>query len=280
MKVAVLVLAYRYPIGVRALTRFFSAPCFDVFVHVDRKVDAGPFLECAGYSTCLLQDRIPVFWRGWSIVEATMRLIVHAKSRGEYDRYVLLSDDTVPIVDTNVLLQSLDAFPDQIHVFLARQRAWRYEKFFMFDSEATQLRWTDNREVTDDALRKLERLAALRRRGKKPLADHYQGSQWWALSAQSIERVITSWNDDEWLRASFEFSDAPDEGYFHAILAESCLGRSRRMVWVDWTPPTPPPPRIFRSCDELAEIRPSTELFARKIDLDQSQLDSWMYRFI
>src|SRR5450631_2159965 len=105
MKVAVLVLAYKYPIGLRSLTHFFSAPGFDIFVHVDRKIDAGPFEECAGDSTCLLQDRIPVFWRGWSIVEATMRLIIHAKSRCEYDRYVLISDDTVPIADASTLLQ-------------------------------------------------------------------------------------------------------------------------------------------------------------------------------
>jgi hypothetical protein len=280
MKVAVLVLACRYPIGLRALTRFFSGPCFDMFVHVDRKIEAGQFAACAGDSAFLLQDRIPVFWRGWSIIEATMRLILQAKSCREFDRYLLLSDDSVPIVDANTVLQSLDTFPDQIHVHLARQRAWRYEKFFMFDSEATQLRWIGDREVTADALTRFERLGALRRRGKKPLTDHYQGSQWWALSAPSIERIIASWNDDEWLRASFEFSDAPDEGYFHAILGETCLPRSRSMMWVDWAPSTPPPPRIFTSCDELAEIRPTTELFARKIDLETAALDSWMARII
>jgi hypothetical protein len=280
MKIAVLVLACRYPIGLRALTRFFFAPCFEIFVHVDRKIDAAPFVESAGDSACILQERIPVFWRGWSIVEATMRLIIHAKSRSEFDRYLLLSDDSVSIVDANAVLRSLEAFPDQIHIHLARQRGWRYDKFFMYDSEATQLRWTADREVTDDALRRLERLAALRRRCKKPMPEYYQGSQWWALSAQSVERVIASWNEDQWLRESFEFSDAPDEGYFQTILAETCLKRSRSIMWVDWTPPTPPPPRTFRTCEELAEIRPSTELFARKIDLDSAALDSWMARFL
>jgi hypothetical protein len=280
MKVAVLILAYKYPIGVQALSRFFPAPCFDLFVHVDQKIDAGPFQQFAGESACFLEDRIPVYWRGWSIVEATMRLISQARSRCEYDRYLLISDDSVPIANAATLLKSLDAHPDQLHIFRAHQRAWRYDKFYMFDSAATQLRWIADREVTDDALLRFERLAALRRRGKKPLTDHYQGSQWWALSAPSIEKVVESWNNDEWLRASFEFSDAPDEGYFHAILAETCKGRSRSLMWVDWAPPTPPPPRIFHTCEELAGIRPSSELFARKIDLDQAALDSWMAQFI
>jgi Core-2/I-Branching enzyme len=280
MKIAVLVLAHRYPIGLRALTRFFSAPCFEIFVHVDRKIDEAPFVENAGRSASFLQDRIPVFWRGGSIVEATMRLLIYARSRGEFDRYVLLSDDSVAIVDAKTVLRSLETFPDHIHIHLARQRAWRYDKFYMYDSEATQLRWTPDREVTEDALHRLERLAALRRRGKKPLSEYYQGSQWWALSAQSVDRVIASWNEDEWLRESFEFSDAPDEGYFQTVLAATCLQRSRSFMWVDWTTPTPPPPRIFRTCDELAEIRPSTELFARKIDLESAALDSWMARLI
>ena len=207
-----------------------------------------------------------------------MRLVIHAKSRGEYDRYVLISDDSVPLVSAATMLSSLATYPDQLHIFLAEQRAWRYDKFFMFDSAATQLRWVADREVTIDALGKFERLAALRRRGKKPISEHYQGSQWWALSAHSIDRVLESWNNDDWLRASFEFSDAPDEGYFHAILAQTCNGLSRSIMWVDWEPPTPPPPRTMRTYDELAEIRPSTELFARKIDLDQVALDAWMGR--
>jgi Core-2/I-Branching enzyme len=279
MKVAVLVLGYRYPIGLRALTRFFPAPSFDVFVHVDEKTDAEKFAECASGSAHLLTDRIPVFWRGWSIIEATMRLILYARSQGEYDRYLLLSDDSVPLVNASAVLQALETFPDHIHIHRARERAWRYDKYFMFDSEATQLRWTSDREVTNEALEKFERLGALRRRGKKPIAEHYQGSQWWALSAQSIEQITASWRDDAWLRESFEFSDAPDEGYFHAILAESCLARSRSLMWVDWAPPTPPPPRVLHTFDELAGIRPSTELFARKIDLEPEALDSWMARF-
>jgi hypothetical protein len=280
MKVAVLILAYRYPIGLRALRSFFSPRCFEIFVHVDRKVDAAPFAESAGESACILQDRIPVYWRGWSIVEATMRLVMHAKAKCEYDRYVLISDDSVPIVDLSAVLRSLEEFPDQIDLHVIRQRGWRYDKFFMFDSGATQLRWTADREVTDDALARFDRLGALRRRGKKPLADYYQGSQWWALSARSIERVIASWADDQWLRESFEFSDAPDEGYFHTILAEYCLLRSRNIMWVDWSTQIPPPPRIFQSCDELAAIRPVTELFARKVDLGPAELDSWIARQI
>lgn len=278
MKIAVLILAYRYPIGLRALAGFFSAPCFDIFVHVDRKTDAGQFAEYAGASIHLLEDRIPVFWRGWSMVEATMRLVIQAKSRCDFDRYLFISDDCVPIVDAGAVVRALEAFPDYMQFQDARHRASRYEKFFMFDSKATQLRWTADREVTDDALDRFERLGALRRRGKKPLAQHYQGSQWWALSRESIARVLDSWHSDQWLRESFEFSDAPDEGYFQAILAETCLARSRRLMWVDWSVQTPPPPRIFRTCEELAAIRPMTELFARKVDLEPPELDSWIAR--
>ena len=64
MQVAVLVLAYRYPLGLKALSHFFSSsPSFRMFVHVDQKVDIKPFVDNAAPSTVFLEDRSKVFWR-------------------------------------------------------------------------------------------------------------------------------------------------------------------------------------------------------------------------
>lgn len=42
VRTAALVLAYRYPIGLSALARYFDLTCTDMFVHVDAKVDEEP----------------------------------------------------------------------------------------------------------------------------------------------------------------------------------------------------------------------------------------------
>jgi Core-2/I-Branching enzyme len=277
VKIALLVLAYRYPLGLRALSVLFPPPTFQVIVHVDSKVDEQPFVACASPSVHFLKDRIAVYWRGWSIVEATMRLILYARSTNSFDRYMLISDDSVPIKSSATIRETLETHADHILIHPAGDRAWRYEKFYMFDSQATQLRWTSDREVTEEAVAKIERLGALRGRGKIPLKEQFQGSQWWVLSPQRIEEIVSSWSDDTWLRDSFEFSDAPDEGYFHTILASKGLKRSRSMMWVDWKTSNPPP-HTYKSGEELAQIRPTTEFFARTIDFSEAQLGEWIAR--
>jgi Core-2/I-Branching enzyme len=275
MSIALLVLASRYPLGLRALTRLFNTPEFDIFVHVDNKLDQAPFLKEAGGRATFLAERIEVYWRGWTMIEATMRLLDRARSIKRYESYVLISDDSLPLLSVAELKIALSENSNHMHVHPADDRAWRYEKYFMFDSHATQLRWTQDREVTPDASNRLKRLADRRQGGKKPIARHFQGSQWWALSDDSVQEIFRSWNEDAWLRESFEFSDAPDEGYFQHILS----GRvpSRALMYVDWeTPPSISPPRVFKTAADIAEIKPSTHLFVRKVDFDPDELDKWV----
>ena len=98
----------------------------------------------------------------------------------------------------------------------------RYERFFMFDSAATQVRWTPviDREVTLDALQRFAQLSVVRSRGKKPLASLFHGSQWMALTSASVDRILNSWENDSWLRELFEFSEARMKAYFHTILSQ------------------------------------------------------------
>ena len=275
MKVAVLVLAYRYPIGLKALSRFFSTDSrFSLFVHTDQKVDIKPFIDNAGPSAIMLKDRIKVFWRGWTMVEATMRLVSEARKRDAFDRYLLISDDSIPLVCLEALGGAIEDSPDYLQLAPTPSRSWRYEQFFMFDSEPTQLRFTPNRAFNDDSIRRFERMITLGRQGKKPIQNHYQGSQWWGLSANSIEKIISSWNEDKWLRESFEFSDAPDEGYFHQILGEGGNIKSNPLTWVDWNAEVPP--KIFTTAEELVNIPKKNHLFIRKIDFTENELMRWI----
>jgi hypothetical protein len=276
---AVLILAHKYPAGVAALSRYLAPAHFDIFVHVDAKVDIEPFRKTTHASPAVsFIDRINVFWRGWTMIEATMNLIQAAKRHRHYDSFVLLSDDSVPLVNRQVLLQALQTFPTMIQLRAHQQRRWRYDKFFMFDSFATQLRPTSVREVTDDTIERFERLITLKRRGKMPLDVFYEGSQWMALSNEAVGRVLQRWASDQWLRESFEFSDAPDESYIHTILGPLRLYKSRTLMKVDWS--VRAPPRVYSSIAELEAVERREELFARKVDLKPDELNAWIDRML
>ncbi len=276
MRIAVLILAFRYPRGLRALARYFSGPDHRVFVHVDAKVGIEPFIAAAGDGVSFVADRVTVFWRGWTMVEATMKLILAARAEGPFDQFVLLSDDALPLLDVGGFRAALAAAPHYLDVGSNRARAERYDKFFMYDSDATQTRYVPSRAVSDDAMARMARMIALRLRGKKPVERHFQGSQWWGLPAASIETLVARWHDDPWLRESFEFSDAPDESYFQEILGPTHARGSRKLMAVDWKAPTPP--RLYVQAAELAALTPTTELFVRKIDFDDAELDVWLER--
>jgi hypothetical protein len=280
-----LVLSYRYPGGITALSKYFSAANIDMIVHVDAKIDDSPFHEAAqatDQDVHFIEDRVRIFWRGFTMVEAAINLLKAARGRGRYNRFLLISDDSLPIIGPVELRRRLAMGGDFITSRPANDDGLRlrYERFFMLDSEATQVRWVPviDREVTEDALQRFARLGALRKRGKKPLYPPYHGSQWMALTSTSADKILASWEGDAWLRESFEFSEVPDEGYFQTILSGQEVPAWRPFMYVDWSVPSPP--RIFKTPDELSTIDAGGALFIRKIDFNSWDLDSWTDRLL
>lgn len=210
------------------------------------------------------------------MVEATIALICAAVDDGGYDRYIIISDDSLPTVKMRELRDKIELGEDYISVGIAPEifRS-RYENFYMFDSEATQIRWLPvaDRALSDDALERIGRLNTLRKIGKKPIPTAFHGSQWMGLTDKSIQCILESWNKDHWLRESFEFSEVPDGGYFHTILSQNYRLPSRPLMHVEWT--GSPPPQVFTTIDELAAINSKDTLFVRKVNMVPEQLKIW-----
>lgn len=279
MKCAALVIASRYPAGIGALSTYFAALGADMFVHVDAKIDEAPFREAAsaaGGNVHFLSDRTTVFWRGFSMTEATMKLLRSAAGKAPYDKFLLISDDSLPLLPPAVLTDRLAATDDYVAIGPNERFRSRYTGFYMLDSYATQVRWIplEQREVTPDAVARFLRLDALRRIGKKPIPQLFHGSQWWCLGAASVTRVLDVWATDTWRRESFEFSEVPDEHYIQTIIGEAGVPPRQQFMHTDWSTPTPP--RIFKTPAELAEAAASGSLFIRKVDLNNADLESYV----
>lgn len=276
-EIAVLLLCHAAPEGLGSLARFFADSGFDLFAHVDAKVDEAPFRAQAPWVQ-FISPRLEVFWRGFSMVEATVALIEAARARWPYARYMLLSDDTVPLQSLSLIRNALLGDEEFAAFGPVEAHRGRYEGYFLFDSPATQLRWIPGvqRVVTPGLIARVKRAEALMARGKAPLPVFWYGSQWMALTAPSIERILARWHSDEWLRESFAFADAPDESYFQTILGEQ-LGRiDRGLVYVDWS--TPEPPRVFTEISALEAVEPGGFMFLRKARLAPEALRQWVDR--
>ena len=95
MRIAYIILCHTDPEHIRRLTKKITGGTDDeAFIHVDGKCDAAPFeqtLKDVPQAHFLCQ-RIPVYWGGYSAVEATVQLLRAALLwEGQpFDRFVLL----------------------------------------------------------------------------------------------------------------------------------------------------------------------------------------------
>lgn len=281
MECAVLVLAAGAPEGLAGLARFFDGLPATLHVHVDGKVDAAPFLTATAGRPCVrhLAERRTIYWGGFSMVEATLALLRQAMRDSACERFLLVSDDAVPLLPRSRLLHALRASGEYIeaHPVTAAWVRRRYDGFYMFDSRATQARHLPpaEREVTSEDVARLLRLEALRRRGKKPLQQLRHGAQWWGITRAAAASVLYSYDNDSWMRESFEFSEVPDESYLQTLVGPR-LGEmpARPLMRVDWS--REPRPYVFRSLDELRGLDPHGALFARKVAMPAEALARYL----
>ena len=279
MKVAVICLAYLgNPSGVCQLAKYFSRMDAHLFVHVDAKVSADPYINNE-LNVTLLPTRQEIFWGGFNTVEAAIGAIEFAKKTAPFDRFVFTTEDSIPLLSPAELERSLGLDVDWIAVHSANPPwVWqRYQEFFYFDSRATSFRYFESidRFITEKDLRCLDRMRLLMRQGKTKLPELYHGCGWWALCGETVDTILEHHNRDKRLRESFEFSAIPEEQYFHTILGLSKISRPRQLfMYVDWDRDSEVKPYVFSRYDDLKEVKESNPelLFVRKIDLDSGEV--------
>lgn len=230
MRVACLVIGYS---GAPVLARSaitLKAAGFDVYLHIDRKADRAAYvcsLGAAAELCTVLESPVEVFWGGFSMVRAELLLIEAARAVADYDKYILISDDTFPVIPATQLAAHFDTQDDNItirHQDPSSPFYARYHGFFCYDHPATTIR-TPPLPNPRDAARSIDRdledriadIAFLRRAGKKNI-DVYYGPQFWALTRSTIDLVRKIVSEDVLLVKSFEYSALPDEIFFQSII--------------------------------------------------------------
>jgi hypothetical protein len=264
----------------RRIAPLYAEAAWDIFVHLDRKVDQSAYVKALGDGAriCrLVDDPVEVFWGGYSMIEAEIKLIEAAKQVANHDRYILVSDDTVPIHPAPVLESHFANETDFIE--LNRQEPGsefhgRYAGFFFLDHPATAAVRRGHRllsELDGRFFDKMAEIATLRQTGKSEV-DVYWGSQFWSLTASTVEFVLERIAADRRLRQSFEFSAISDELLFQSVIGSAQEGRTLEPgpMYADWH--VPQGPRIYSNMEELPYDFLPHHAFIRKISPGAHQL--------
>src|SRR5262245_57423807 len=98
MRIAYLILAHHQPQLLGALIERLDDGSARFFIHVDQKSDILPFRNAIrSERAMLLDERLPIEWGGWNMVQATLNLLHCAQQRSPSTHYQLLSGNCYPI---------------------------------------------------------------------------------------------------------------------------------------------------------------------------------------
>lgn len=275
MSVAYVVLAHQAPEQVARLADRLCAEGDPLFLHLDRRADADPFVEAiagtrARELTHLARRRFRSRWGAFALLDATLATLEQALQEASFSHVCLLSGDSYPLVP-----------PATLGGFLERAG----ERSFMFCSDGSdepppdrsaneRWHWSgDLRRVTYRHYQLGDRQLHLPNRflprvpRLAPPADLrlLQGSQWWTLSRRAARLAIETFVRRPSLRRYFRRVQAPDEWAFQMVLGNSALSDTivdddlHFIRWREWHAQT-------LTWTDLPRITASAKLFARKLD--------------
>ncbi len=298
LQLAVICMAYLGPAaGVELLTHYFAGTGADIWLHVDAATDAADYRALAERTANLrlVTPRLRCWWGGFNGARAVLAAAEAAQRAKAYDRFLYLTEDSVPLRRLDELLAWLaedveyieltrtepsdgKSYEPDLQEFLEEVRA-RYDGFYCYDCDAMNSRVPDYREwvVTPAMEIQIARLAKLRARGKAKLPGLWTGPAYWALSAAAVREILAQHRRDRHLRESFEFSAIPEEQYYHTLLGNSPRRRENgSFMLMDFT--RDPKPFVFRTARELKELQRHPHLFARKVDFHSKSVTRFVGR--
>lgn len=270
MKFAYLILTHKNPSQLSDLINTLQDGNNYFFVHIDKKVDIGPFVKeefLIPENVFFCEERVKVSWGGFSQIEATMNMIKLFVSTGIHVDYVhLLSGQDYPIKSNTIIKD-----------FFRHHKGFNFINFFPIPNncwsgnggmDRLTYKWLIDESGYERALflvevQKQRGMTRIYPSGFKP----YGGSQWWSLTNECIKFIEEICTPHTLLYDFYRNTYIPDEMYFQTVLMNSHFKKTlcnNNLRYIDWEQ-GPEYPRILRF-EDLQLLKTSTYLYARKFD--------------
>lgn len=300
MNINYLILIHKSPTQVKRLIGELKGNGVNFFLHIDKKEDIKPFKEALkdlyNISYVPEEKRVAGQWGGIELVEATLNLIEMIPGSEQKSYNILLSGQDYPIKSTTYIhkflevhygTEYMDIFPipskkwwpapyglDRLNKYIFRKSAARYD-FVLFPSlmEKEFYKPFFLKELAKLTIRGnfgfLKKL--FRKRQFPNYLKPYGGHQWWALTAETLEKIKRFLKEHSDYLLYHRDSLVPDEIFFQSILkyilppgtlTKPCL------TYANWERKIDVLPVTF-TADDINEItkQPASILYARKFDI-------------
>lgn len=225
-KIAYLILAHTDVAQLHRLTTALDCKA-RIFIHWDLKSSCN---EIDGMSwpssVTFIKDRVVVSWAGFTMVKATLNLMRAAlDSRDDFSHLVLLSGLDYPLAPSEAIYDRLTQHPQRQFICFMNmrespEREMRKIGLYWFCDAFLPPSFSFVDEILRRVLQKSLRLMFLKR---KPLEDLIPafGSQWWAITPDCASYILDYVSENPETVEFYRYSFAPDEHFFHTIIASS-----------------------------------------------------------
>lgn len=221
MKIAFLILAHTDPNQLERLMRAINLNC-RIFIHLDKKVDIHNFSGIELPSNAeFIKERTKVDWAGFNMIKATLSLMQSALDSGEkFTHLALMSGLDYPIKPISALQDLLFQNTNRQFIrFIDIEDSPEYylpraQKYYYFDRFLPRY---------DTQLRKLisATMNLFLRKSLLKGIKHAYGSQMWAITPPCAAYILDFVKDNNEFIHWHKSSMAPDETFFHTIIANS-----------------------------------------------------------
>jgi hypothetical protein len=288
---AYMILAHHQPEALTRLLDGVKAPWAHAFVHIDSKADREPFERtlCSREDCTLIASNqsVPIYWAGYSMVEATFRLLRHAhQDARRFERFALLSGVDLPIKRLDEIADRLSGSDEIIRVDRRLDPTGKTD----FDLRASRVYLGDGPLLNPRS--KVPLLPRLTRKLEPWLLNRpyprlaiFYGPQWWCLTREAVDMIFAFADRRPDVMHWFKRTRCPDEMVFQTILKNSALAKNisydltrgdedreptlHGSHFVDWSRPKPDRPATL-TLEHLPQLLDSEALFGRKFDNKRS----------
>ena len=295
MRIAYLILAHKDPIFIERLTnRLVQETDNHCFIHVDAKTKAFDGIMNESPNIHWITNRIPVYWGGYNIIEATLSLLNKA-AQANFDRYMILQGADYPLFSNTYIDRFFHdnsdvEFINAVDETVGSRREWyRYipKNYLDKPNVIKRLKNRLNADYWRSNLPKPRIDCTIEFDGLK---HHiFRGWAHFALTHESVKYVLEFSRNHSDYNDRFRHVYAPDESYFHTIIYNSkfvdntpnkgaILKKDRslenllNLTYCEY----PSAVREFKSKDDYEYLKHTDYLFFRKASSESKDLLDWI----
>jgi hypothetical protein len=233
VRIAFLIMAHEKPEQLLRLVNALDDDRASFHIHLDKKTDASSFQALLGdrKNVHLLPNRVKANWMGFSLVEATLRLLADAAIHG-FDYCILLSGSDYPIKSRDELFTFFEkADREYIAYWRIEDRpSWMHKVLFHYPIDAVPIRnYSANRESVYWRRLFWGRFFKYRKyMPKRAFLKNmvpYGGPDWWSLSYACVAHVLKYVDENPGYKKFYKTTNSPGEMFFQTIILNSDWGQ-------------------------------------------------------